>query len=86
MTTQRPRRSEAYAGICLLGATAGIVATIAGEALNQPALTAAGAAAVVAGIAGVGLFVYRGSRQTQASIATSLGRALKITIKLFLDS
>lgn len=85
MTTQRARRAEAWAGICLIGAT-GIVAAIAGETLGRPALTAAGAATVVAGVAGVGLFVYRGSRQDQASIATSLGRAFKITIRLFLDS
>lgn len=86
MTTQRSQRSEAYAGICLIGATTGIVASVAGEALNQLALTLAGAAVVVVGISGAGLFVYRGSRQDQASITTSLGRALRTTIRLFLDT
>jgi hypothetical protein len=86
MTMQVPSPPARLATLCLLVALTGSVGLVAGEVVSALwLLTLLGAVGCLAGVTGLGILVYRVSRQTGTGILRSLGRTLSAAIQLIFD-
>lgn len=86
MAKQPMPRSLGWAGLSLLIAMSGSLVVLLAEAGSWPmAVLLLGLAAVLAGVAGLCVFVYRHSRSTGDSVLRSLGRTAWAAVRLIAD-
>jgi hypothetical protein len=86
MTMQVPSPPARVATVWLFVALIGGVGVVAGEVVSALWLLAVlGAIACLAGVTGLGILVYRVSRQTGTGVLRSLGRTLLAAIRLLFD-
>ncbi len=79
-------RSLSASGLSLLIATSGGLVMLLAEAGSWPAATLAlGLAAVLAGVAGLCVFVYRHRRSTGDGVLRSLSRTAWAAVRLLAD-
>ncbi len=86
VTKQPMSRSLSASGLSLLVAMSGSLVVVLAEAESWPtAALVLGLAAVLAGVAGVCVFVYRHSRSTGGGALRSLGRTAWAAVRLLVD-
>ncbi|HEX9034525.1 MAG TPA: hypothetical protein VF834_21995 [Streptosporangiaceae bacterium] len=85
MIGQPEREPDMYAGAFLLTAIFGCLIGIAGAVLHSPQTTWIGVALIVGGGTGMGIFLYRSSRDCGCGVTRSFGRVVRVTTKMILE-